>query len=235
MAINLNATPVYFFHIPKTSGRYFVANSCLVIENELIANDTQYGDILKSFGHRAFTPLDTQQIMSVTFLRDPVARSVSHWLHLYFNTLTDDIAADRRRFIDFLHANPTKGIIDYQTKFIAYNGANEVIPIDETDFIETLTADDISRASSRLAKVSYVFDMKNQSQELSRKFLVKLYDHFQLTPTISIDQLNPLNPIIDNPDSKKLYDSLVASDKQEIADLMPNDMNLYNSAPYTSL
>ena len=49
------------------------------------------------------------------------------------------------------------------------------------------------------------------------------------------EQLNPLNPIIDNPDSKKLYDSLTDSDKQEIADLMPNDMNLYNSAPYNNL
>ena len=230
-------TPVYFFHIPKTSGRYFIANSCLIMENELVANDIQYGDILKSFGHRSFTPLDTQDIVGITFLRDPVARSVSHWLHIYHNNLnlTGDMAADKKTFIDFLYANPTKGIIDYQTKFIAYNGPNEIMDIDETDFITTLSTDDLARANTRLSKLSYLFDMKDQSQELSRKFLSKLYDHFQITPTVSLDVINPLSPIIDNPDSKALYASLTTSEIQEIADLMPNDMNFYNSASFTQL
>jgi len=227
--------PVYFFHIPKTSGRYFIANSCLIIENELVANDIQYTDILKCFGHRSFAPLDTKNIFSVSFLRDPVARTVSHYLHIYYNMLTDNLAADKKKFIDFLYANPNKGIIDYQTKFIAYNGPNEIIDINESDFIETLTPADLERVASRLNKVDYLFDMKDQSQELSRKFLIKLYDHYNLNPTVSIDKVNPLSPKIDNPQSKILYDSLTDSDKQEIADMMPNDMNLYYSASFTRL
>ena len=235
MAINLNTKPVYFFHIPKTSGRYFIANSFLIIENELIANDIQYTDILKSYGHRSFNDIDTKPMLSITFHREPVARTVSHWLHIYNNVLSDNIAADKKRLIDFLHANPTKAIIDYQTKYIAYNGPNEIMDMDEVDFITDLSSEDLTRVATRLSKVDFLFDMKNQSHELSRGFCLKLYDYFQLTPSVELDTLNRLRPVIDNPQSKILYNSLSAQEIQEIADLMPNDMNLYNTVSFTSL
>ena len=225
--------PFYFFHIPKTSGRFFVANVIFLLENELLANGIQYGSILKGFGHRSFRPVDTENILSLTFLREPVARTVSHYLHIYNNVLTDNITADKIKFLDFLHNNLDRGIINYQTKYIAYNGDSEIIDIDESNLITEITEQDLSLVQNRLSKVDYVFDVKNQSHELTKKFVKLLYDHFGITPTIPLDQINLQVPPIINPQSKQLLDSLTASEVQRVQDVISIDMNLYSTTQFT--
>jgi hypothetical protein len=226
--------PFYFFHIPKTSGRFFVANVILILENELLANGIQYGPILKGYGHRSFRPVDTEDILSLTFLREPVARSVSHYLHIYNNTLTDDITADKIKFLDFLQNNPTRGIINYQTKYIAYSGDREIIDIDESDFITEITQQDLALVQTRLSKVDYVIDVENQSYELTKKFVNMLYTHYDITPTTTIDRINPQFPPSVNPQSKILLDSLTATEVQMVQDIMSVDMNLHSTAQFTS-
>jgi hypothetical protein len=226
--------PFYFFHIPKTSGRFFVANVVLVLENELLANGIQYGPVLKGFGHRSFRPVDTEDILSLTFLREPVARSISHYLHIYNNVLTDDITNDKIKFLDFLYHNSSRGIVNYQTKYIAYNGSREIVDIDDSDFITEITEQDLALVQTRLSKIDYVFNVENQSYELTKKFVKMLYSHYGITPTTALDRINPQFPPIINPQSKILLDSLTASEVQEVQDIMSIDMNLYSTVQFTS-
>lgn len=228
--------PVYFFHIPKTSGRFFVVNSILILEHEFLVRGIDYGPILKGFGHLSFKPLDTEDITAFTFLREPVSRTVSHYLHILNNQLTDDIEFDKSKFIRFLHENPTHSIIDYQTKYIIHSGNEEVIDIySEDSYPETLSDTDLDFAKNRLSKTDYIFDVTQQSENLVRNVTDLLYQHFNFTPSSDVQNLNLQYPPIVNPQSKVLYDSLTSQEKLEIESLLVYDMNLYNSTTFSEM
>lgn len=228
--------PVYFFHIPKTSGRFFVVNTVLIVEHEFLIRGIDYGPHLKGFGHLSFKPLDTEDITAFTFLREPVSRTVSHYLHILNNQLTDDIQYDKSKFIRFLHENPTHSIIDYQTKYIISSGSEEVIDIyDESCFSENLGDADLDFAKTRLSKVDFIFDVNQQGETLARKVIDLMYQHFNFTPSDDVKTLNLQYPPIMNPQSKILYDSLTSQEKLEIESLMVNDMNLYNSTTFSQI
>lgn len=225
--------PVYFFHIPKTSGRFFTFNTTVLIEHELLNRGIQYGEILKAYGHRSFQPIDTVDALGYTFLREPVARTISHWLHIYENQLTGSMVADKKKLMDFLHANPTDPIIDYQTKFIAHNGGDKIIDIVRAPFAEKITANEYGIAKDRLAKLTYIFDQKDQGDDLRFKFLDVLYAHFGITPAVA-NTVN-LKHRMGNNDSLRLYSNLTDSEILEIEDLLVNDVNLYNSTTFSKL
>ena len=76
--------------------------------------------------------------------------------------------------------------------------------------------------------------MENQGYDLAQKLLVYLFNHFNLPlNNKNIDSIVPKFPPTINPASTALYNTLTASEKQEIADLMVNDMNLYHSVKFT--
>lgn len=228
--------PVHFFHIPKTSGRFFVVNSILILEHEFLIRGIDYGPLLKGFGHLSPKPLDTEDIMAFTFLREPVSRTVSHYLHILNNQLTDDIEYDKSKFIRFLHENPTDPIIDYQTKYIIYSGNEEVIDIYSKDFYpENLEDADLDFAKNRLSKVDFIFDVSQQGENLVRKVTDILYQHFNFVPSSDVQNLNLQYPPIMNPQSKVLYDSLTSQEKSEIESLLVYDMNLYNSTTFSEI
>lgn len=228
--------PVYFCHIPKTSGRFFTINTTLIIEQELLNRNIQYGNLLKAFGHRCFKPIDSENCLAYTFLRDPVARSISHWIHIYQNEPTGSIE-DKKKFIDFLYENPTEQIINYQTKFISYNGDSEFIDLNpystEKIFSDYVTEEELNLAKTRLSKLDYIFDQKDQGYELHTKFVHILYNHFNLTPSLK----NTIDPKYShgNPESSVLYSSLDAKEIQEIQDIMKSDMELYTSTKFNIL
>lgn len=227
--------PVYFFHIPKTSGRFFVMNTTTLIEHELLNKGIQYKDILKAYGHRSFKPIDTVDALAYTFLREPVARTISHWLHIHQKFLTGSMVQDKKALIDYLYANPTSSIIDYQTKFIAYSGDDEIVNITPNGegFIDKITPVELSFAKERLSKLTYIFDQKDQGDDLRYKFLNLMYTHFGITPTVE-NTIN-LKFRIGNNDSLRLYSSFSDSEIQEVADLMPNDMEIYHTTTFTKL
>lgn len=202
------------------------------MENEFIKNDIQYGNILKSKGHRSCLPLDNNDIFSFIFLRDPVERTVSHWLHIYENRLSDNIQKDKSKLIDYIYQNTEKGIINYQTKFISYSGTEEIISIDESGLSNYVDIDSYNLAKNRLNKIDYIFDTKQQGEKLTKFFLKKLYDHFNFIPTTPIEQLLTQSVGMQNPESSELFSSLSKSEYNEIADIMNYDMDLYNTCNF---
>jgi hypothetical protein len=112
---NNSIKPLWFFHIPKTAGRFFYANVIRLLEHDFIASGQQYTDIVNGYGHTSFKPLDNNNVLSFSILRDPISRTISHYQHIYRKHLTGDIKEYKKEFLDFMFNNPTKEIVDYQS------------------------------------------------------------------------------------------------------------------------
>jgi hypothetical protein len=233
MDTNKTVKPVWFFHIPKTSGRFFYANSVRVLEQELVINGKQYGNILHGYGHLSFKPLDNKNILSFSTLREPVARTVSHFQHIYFNSFnanTADIEVEKKKLLDYLFDNPNKGIIDYQTKFASYSGDSYMIHIDEHELKDTVSKEDLLLAKQRIDSVDYLFKTEDMSHDITKKSLAIMREHFGVVASEPYFETTIHNIV--NPNSKLLYNSLTLKEKSMIEDLMPNDMELYYSAKW---
>lgn len=225
-----NIKPIWFFHIPKTSGRFFYANSIRIVEQEMIISGKQYNDVLNGYGHLSFKPIDDSNIISFATLRNPVARTISHWQHIYRNYLTDNFEFDKKKLFDFLEQNPYSGIINYQTKFIAYNGSSYMIDIDEHQLPLTITQESLDLVKTRINKIDYLF----RSEEMSHK--ITEFSLNIMRKELGLEQKPYFRTTIHNvrnPNSKKMYSMLTDFEKRKIESYLKHDMDLYESSIYS--
>ena len=233
MEQNNSIKPLWFFHIPKTAGRFFYANVIRLLEHDFIASGQQYTDIVNGYGHTSFKPLDNNNILSFSILRDPISRTISHYQHIYRKHLTGDIKEYKKEFLDFMFNNPTKEIVDYQTKFISYNGNEKIIDIDGICLSDKVEDSDLALAKERLSKVDYLFKMNDINHDTAKKSLELSRKHFNLEPkTEYLD--STLHNII-NPKSKLFRESLTPKEVSLLESLMHNDYELYHTAKYTDV
>ena len=225
-----NVKQVWFFHTPKTAGRFFYANSFRVAEHEMIISGRQYGEILHGYGHLSFRPLDSGNILSFCTLRNPVARMISHWQHIYRNTGNPDMESNKKKLFDFLEKNPTSGIINYQTKFAAYNGNAYYIDIDEHQLASVADDSSFALAKRRIDRVDYIFRSEDMTHEVTRFSLKVIRNALNLEPKDEYFETVMSN--IKNPYSKNLYDSLTKSEKDRLESYVKYDMDLYESANF---
>jgi hypothetical protein len=219
--------PFYFFHIPKTGGRFLFVNTANIIKYDMLKNNMSTKGVLNFFGHRSFVPVEKQDILSITILREPVSRTISHYLHIYENRLTGNIKKDKKRFFKFLKRNKKDAIINYQTKFISYNGEDEFIDIDNKNMPKV---ENLELAKKRISMVNYVLDSKDISHSTANFLLNKLYKNFNLkNPGIIA---NVYYETIINPESKALFDSLSPKERVWVENMMKNDMELYYSTQF---
>ncbi len=204
-----------------------------LIEHDFIASGKQYTDIVNGYGHASFKPLDGNNVLSFTVLRDPIARTISHYQHIYRNYLTGDIQEYKKEFLDFMFNNPTKEIVDYQTKFISYDGDDKIIDIDGLCLKETLDKSDVALAKERLSKVDYLFKMDDINHETAKKSLELIRKHFNLEPKSEYLESTLYNII--NPKSKLFRESLTAKEISMLESLMHNDYEIYNNSKYTDV
>jgi hypothetical protein len=178
--------------------------------------------------------LDNKNILSFSTLREPVARTVSHFQHIYYNVFdakTADIEVEKKKLLDFLFENPNKGIIDYQTKFISYSGDSYMVHIDEHELKDKVSEDDLLLAKQRIKSVDHLFKTEEMSHDITKKCLAIMREHLGVTDSKPYFETTTHN--ISNPNSKLLYNSLTEKEKSMIENLMPNDMELYYSAEWT--
>lgn len=233
MEQNNSIKPLWFFHIPKTAGRFFYANVIRLLEHDFIASGQQYTDIVNGYGHTSFKPLDNNNVLSFSILRDPISRTISHYQHIYRKYLTGDIKEYKKEFLNFMFNNPTKEIVDYQTKFISYNGNEKIIDIDGICLSNKVEGSDLDLAKERLSKVDYLFKMEDINHGTAKKSLELSRKHFNLEPkTEYLD--STLHNII-NPKSKLFRESLTPKEISLLESLMHNDYELYHTAKYTDV
>lgn len=213
--------PIWYFHIPKTAGRFFYANTIRVIEQELIIRGQQYSDVVRGFGHLSWRVLSEKPILSFATVREPVARTVSHWQHLYMNFPTECMKADTKKLLDFLESNPDSGIINYQTKMISYSGDTLDLGVEESE----LTTADLDLAKQRLATVSYLIDTDKIDHVITSKCLAIMRDYLAIPskPYVETTMPNPRNA-----NSARMFYSLAPSERKIIESYMGLDMDLYH-------
>jgi hypothetical protein len=226
--------PIYFYHIPKTSGRFLYVNLFLILEHELLSRGIDYGDILKGYGHRSFKDLDSNQIVGITILREPIERTISHYLHLLNVQLSDDTKTDKEKFINFLLENPNHEIINYQTKYISYSGNSESINLYDNLLSSEITNFDLNIAKERVSKINYIFNMGQQGEELIKYMRLELCNHLNITLSTEVENTKLCFQTTVNPESKYLHESLTNTEKNIIQNIMNYDMNLYYSTKFTS-
>ena len=220
--------PVYFFHIPKTGGRFLFLNTANVLKYEFLKQGLGPKQYLKCMGHISFKPIDTVDMFSFSNIREPVSRAISHYLHIYQQLPSGDIKKDKSRLFEFLEKYPDSGIINYQTKYISYDGDDEVIEIFDANLPKDINENDYNRAKDRLSKLDYLFDTRDMNHNVTNILLDKMYDNFNIknnNPRIQVDH----NSIV-NKDSSELYQSLNAKEIKLIEDMMPYDVELYRTA-----
>jgi hypothetical protein len=234
--------PLWFFHIPKTSGRFFYENTIKTIEEDLGVIGREHTGPVRGFDHLSFKPVDDGDILSFSIIREPVARTISHWYHLYINNHSEiggspladysfrirgaNIEEDKEKLFSFLESNPDSGIINYQTKFISYSGNTYRLGIDESE----LTTSNLELAKKRIALVDYLFDSKDVSHAVAEKSLAIMRNHFNIkhTPYIGIDMDHAINE-----HSTEMYNSLTKKEKLIIEEYMADDLELYHSARFS--
>jgi len=204
-----------FHHIPKTNGKNFHHNTSYHIELEILKSGKQYGDMIKAVGHRSMAYSKD----GYTILREPISRTISHWLHIHHERPRNKDAIFR-----YLVENPEDNLINYQTKFISYSKEE----VDLVDHIEDFNAD-IDLAKERISKLLYVFDMNNLDYT---KFRNILYDHFNLKPTYEWKNINPTKK---SWLTKEIYEKLVPSELSELEQLFKHDMELYYTTKYSEI
>ena len=218
--------PLWFFHIPKTSGRFFYENTIKTIEEDLIISGREHTGIVYGFDHLSLKPIDDGNILSFSIIREPVARTISHWYHLYMNDFSGNIEADKGNLFNFLESNPNSGIINYQTKFISYNGNAYMIGIDESK----LSISNLELAKRRIASLDYLFDSKDMSHAVAEKSLAIMRNHFNIehSPYIGVDMNHAINE-----HSAQMYNSLTKGEILMIEEYMKDDLELYHSARFS--
>lgn len=210
-----------FFHIPKTNGRNIHTVVQQSLELEILRLGRQYGDIMPIHGHRGFRILDTEDVFGYTFLREPIQRAISHWLHIHWDKPVEE-------FIPTILGNPDHQLVNYQTKFISYSGC-DLITLDGD--IENFTAD-INLARERIDKLEYVFRMEDSDRTLIDNLRDILYKHLGLIKTFETPNVFPVQV---NPNTMKFYDSLTPSELSELEDLFKLDIELYYTTNYNKV
>ena len=229
-----SVNPIYFYHIPKTSGRFLYVNLFLILEHELLLKGIDYGPILKGYGHRSFKNLDFSEILSITILRDPVQRTISHYLHILNAKLTDDTKKNKEIFINFLLENPYNEIVNYQTKYISYSGDLELIDLYNNILPSKITDFHFKNVKERISKINYIFNMNQQGEELIKYIRMQLCNYLNLKISKETENTKLCFQTTINPKSKYLYESLTNKEKIIIENIMDYDMNLYYSTKFTS-
>ena len=221
--------PVYFFHIPKTAGRYLYFRIFFILESLLLKDNVQYKDLLHGSRHYLYSKIDDVDMISMTSLRNPVQRTISHWVHMYANVIDPaNIKQEKKKLLTFLEENPEDDIIDYQTKLISYVGLDELLNPDDTKLHSVITGEHLDLAKDRLRKTDYLFDANMIDESEVDDTIRSLAAHVgvSLPKNFKLDSV----PETSSAGSLLLNESFTADEKRMVEDFMRNDMEIYNTS-----
>lgn len=213
---------VYFLHIPKTGGRFIRNNIFRYIGEQLSQEDIDANNINIEFSHRGIYPLKENQY-SFSFFRNPVERTVSHYL--FFNAIFSENfnTEDKNNMIDWIEQN--SAVHNYQSKYLSYYDENLYENFDYIVFPET-NVNDVKENISKLTRF-------HKTEDINNLLVLSIYNEIQNYLNISEKIIN--RPIIIvgteiNVASRNMYNLLSNSEKNYIANLNSVDMEIYNSS-----
>lgn len=211
---------LWYFHIPKTAGRALKENVFDVLENDLYG----YAN-LKYNDHNSFSQLDNNNSCSISIIRNPVERTISHWLYFYKNARRINPELEKKEMIDYLINHPESCLINYQSKFISTEINNYGIEKDIFGYTP-----DMNLVKKRINSITYLLDSQNQNNELYQKLLDDIKLNFGVLDNKK--QLFKNTYKYKNKHSQDVFNSLNIKEVKLLEEIMHLDMEVYCSSSF---
>jgi hypothetical protein len=215
--------PIYFFHIPSTGGRFFHANTANLIRYPLQKRGEIASSILKCHNHMAVPSELPEDSLSYCIIREPVSRTVSHYIHLYFKACGWVESDKKKIFLDYLESNPNDSLINYQTKFLSLRDVDVVDIYDRT----LPNVSNAAAAIDALGKVDFVIRNSSLSYELTKRERARMAAHLGIQDLYPDAEISVPRSV--NVQSKILFESLTPFEINYVEGLMALDMELYST------
>jgi len=241
----------YHLHIMKTGGIHlhnFLFNN---VTNILVKNNVKVFN-QRVRGHFAWEPANNNTYIISTF-RDPVKRSVSHFMYLINQvyviennkkkpTIFDRSVNDHGLFHIKNFENPTIDdffIWFYQKKDILsnfqiknlYNDNHYILDASNlhlTNF--NISSFNLNTAMQNLSKINILIKTENLTNEILSKSAIKIFNNFNIN--YNIDFKFPDKKINYHQPSYDFFTKLSKDNIKEIELLNSDDMNIYNTNSY---
>lgn len=217
-----------YFHIPKTGGRFLSANTIDIFKADLINRKISTFDKLGKSRHQSFYYLDNDILAKpMVSIRNPVDRTISHYLYILQNFLTGDIKYDKKLFLDYINSEKCN-IDNYQAKFICSN----IQKLDLNDNDVNLSKIDNQVIFKRLSKVDFLIKTEDINKDLCHAILLECYSEHNIIPNSwLINQTFDKKHFV-NPESKILKNSLSNTEIQYVENIVKIDMEIYETYKY---
>jgi len=228
MGINTKLRKLTYFHIPKTGGRFLSSNTIDIFKNDLINKKISTIDKIGKSRHQSFYYLDNDELAKpMVSIRNPIDRTISHYLYILQNTLSGDIKKDKSKFLNYITSEKCL-IGNYQSKFICSN--IKKLDLVDNDIYESNLNKDI--IYNRLSKVFYLIKTESINKELCTKIVLDCYKDYDIEPNSWL-----INQVFDkkhfvNPESEILRKSLTSLEIRTIENVVDVDMEIYETSRY---
>lgn len=214
----------YFFHIPSTGGRFFYKNTANLLRFSFYKKGIQPTSRMIFSKHISVPKNFDSSQLSYLIIRDPVARTISHYLHLYKEFSVTATNKSKKEFLNYLEENPNDSLINYQTKFLSIDNGLEISTCDKS----LPPVNSLKKAKKSLKKVKNIFKSTDLSFELVKHHRQHLADYLGIKNEYPDAQIS--SSVSSNIESKKLYSLLTNSEIKYIQDLMYLDMEIFESS-----
>lgn len=213
---------IYLMHIPKTGGQYF-SDTLISALNENCKNNNLNTRLLLKDGHAGWSERKEEDF-TISIVRNPINRTVSHFLYYNPEVLTGEINDAVKKLMAFVETN--EFINNYQSKFICSDEINY-----ESNFNNQFFNYNLSNMSERVSLI----DRLIKTDEISPSLVKNIYDECCYILNIPIQNITfpdyrsyqYLSPL-----TKELRDKISMSEVNKLTELNYLDFYLYERAGY---
>jgi hypothetical protein len=213
---------VYFLHIPKTGGRLIRNNIFRYLGEQISRDNIDTKDFNIKFSHSGIYLLEEDQY-SFSFFRDPVKRTVSHYL--FFNAIfkKNFSIENKNTMIDWIENN--QKIHNYQSKFLSHYDEELYENFNNIEFLDV----NINDVKNNIKKLTRFHKTENINNFLITSIYNEIQDYLDLPKKVLEKPIILLGTEI-NVASKDMYSLLSDYEKEYIASLNAVDMEIYNTS-----
>lgn len=214
---------VYFMHIPKTGGRFVSMNIFPFIEQIIQVNNLNKNRFTFESSHRGIYPLDLyKNCYSFSLMRNPVERTISHFLFFNKNDESKINKKTKNIFLDWLENN--EFIRNYQSKYFLIHDKNIYENINEVK-LKTIKKEDVVQNIKKIQKLYKTENIDNKMIQEIFKLTIghcELSQYYKVRPIVSI-------PSQKNYKSSELFKIISKKEKSLIENYNKIDMDIYNT------